>query len=102
MTTSADNNGNVSPSYMPELPVGFYWEIRKIASDAVVAGKRKVFVFLKRNTSDVKADTITFQIVTNMGKIVEDPTEAKLAAVGESMLVKTSNRAALGLTAPLQ
>jgi hypothetical protein len=98
MTTSSANA--VHP-FMPELPEGFYWEIRKTAPGAVSEGKEKIIIFLKRENAEFRDDTVTFLIATRAGKAVSDPSEAEMRSVGESMLAKTSTRAAIGLSEPL-
>ena len=96
MTTS--NHANHDVSYMPELPEGFFWELRKTNADAVAPQKVRVFVFLKRVTEDSARDTIAWETIS---AAEGDPTTDKLASVGEHMLTKTSNKAALGLVPPL-
>lgn len=99
MTTSnAGNTDYTNASYMPDLPEGFYWEIRKINADAVASKQAKVFVFLKRVTEDSSQDTIAWEIVS---AVDGDPTTDRFVSIGEHMLTKTSNQAALGLRPPL-
>lgn len=96
MTTS--NPANHDVSYMPELPEGFFWDVRRVGPEASPAQKVKFFVFLKRVTDDVSRDTIAWEFATAPDG---DLTKDQLASIGEGMLMKTSNRAALGLVPPL-
>lgn len=96
MTTS--NPANHDVSYMPELPEGFFWEVRKTVPDAVLGDNVKFFIFLKRVTEDISRDTIAWEFTSGPDS---DLMKDKLASIGESMLMKTSNRAALGLVPPL-
>lgn len=96
MTTS--NSANHDVSYMPELPEGFFWEVVKTVPEPALDQNVKFFIFLKRVTEDVTRDTIAWEFSSAPDG---DLTKDKLASIGESMLQKTSNRAALGLVPPL-
>lgn len=82
----------------PAVPERFYWEIRQVNSST---DKQKTVTMLLL-CGDGGATLVDYRSIITVNEAGEGPSEDHLRSVAESMLEKTSTKAALGLIAPLQ